>query len=593
MAGTPDSLFLGIERSVGGRRWRTRLADDRLSLALTQRLALPELVGRILAARGVGLAEAEDFLNPTLRTALPNPSRLADMDRAAERLADAVAARQRIALLGDYDVDGATASALLHRVLARLGAAPRLYIPDRLREGYGPNSAALRRLKEEGAELVLTLDCGTTAFTALEQAAEDGLEVIVVDHHICEPRLPRAFAVVNPNRLDDESDCGTLAAVGVAFLLAIALNRALRARGFFRLRAEPDLRAELDLVALGTVCDQVALTGINRALVTQGLKIMAERGNTGLKALADAAGLKARPGAYHAGFVLGPRVNAGGRVGESDLGVRLLTSEDADEALTLAHRLNALNAERQAIEATVLDEANAEIEARPELREAPVIVTAGAGWHPGVIGIVASRLVERWRRPVALVALKDGVGRGSARSIAGADLGAAITAARQAGLLVNGGGHPMAAGFTVTEERLGALAAFLCDRLASAVAAAQSETALGFDGAIQVSAATAELARCLERLGPFGVGNSEPRFAVIGARLQYADVVGGSHVRCTLAGPDGARLKAIAFRSVGTPLGLALLQGTGGTFHVAGHLRCNDFRGASRAQLFIDDLARP
>lgn len=593
MAGAPDKFFLGVERSVGGRRWRARLADDRISLALAQRLDLPEIVGRIMAARGVGLDEAEDFLNPTLRAALPDPSRLCDMDRAAERLADAVVADERIALFGDYDVDGATASALLARVLANLGAPPRVYIPDRLKEGYGPNAPALRRLKGEGAGVVVTLDCGTTAFDALEAGTDDGLDTIVVDHHVCEPRLPKAFAVVNPSRLDDASGLQHLAAVGVAFLLAVALNRVLRARGFFRMRPEPDLLAELDLVALGTVCDLVALKGVNRALVAQGLKVMAERRNPGLRALADVAGLEARPGAYHAGFVLGPRINAGGRVGEADLGVRLLSCGNAEEALTLAHRLHGLNAERQVIEAQVLEEALARTAALPDAGQAPVVVAAAEGWHPGVIGIVASRLIERWRRPVAVVALKDGIGKGSARSIPGVDLGAAVIAARQAGLLIDGGGHPMAAGFTVEAAKLERLGAFLGERLAPQVAAAQAETALGLDGAIQVSAATTDLATSLERLGPFGIGNAEPRFAVVGARLQYADVVGEKHVRCTFAGPEGARLKAIAFRSVETAIGKALLQGAGAVFHVAGHLRHDDFRGGKRVQLFVDDLALP
>lgn len=593
MAGAPDKFFLGVERSVGGRRWRARLSDDRISLALAQRLDLPEIVGRIMAARGVGLDEAEDFLNPTLRAALPDPSRLCDMDRAAERLADAVVADERIALFGDYDVDGATASALLARVLANLGAPPRVYIPDRLKEGYGPNAPALRRLKGEGAGVVVTLDCGTTAFDALEAGADDGLDTIVVDHHVCEPRLPKAFAVVNPSRLDDASGLQHLAAVGVAFLLAVALNRVLRARGFFRMRPEPDLLAELDLVALGTVCDLVALKGVNRALVAQGLKVMAERRNPGLRALADVAGLEARPGAYHAGFVLGPRINAGGRVGEADLGVRLLSCGNAEEALTLAHRLHGLNAERQVIEAQVLEEALARTAALPDAGQAPVVVAAAEGWHPGVIGIVASRLIERWRRPVAVVALKDGIGKGSARSIPGVDLGAAVIAARQAGLLIDGGGHPMAAGFTVEAAKLERLGAFLGERLAPQVAAAQAETALGLDGAIQVSAATTDLATSLERLGPFGIGNAEPRFAVVGARLQYADVVGEKHVRCTFAGPEGARLKAIAFRSVETAIGKALLQGAGAVFHVAGHLRHDDFRGGKRVQLFVDDLALP
>ncbi|MBM3541284.1 MAG: single-stranded-DNA-specific exonuclease RecJ, partial [Alphaproteobacteria bacterium] len=458
-----------------------------MGLALAQRLELPEIVGRVMAGRGVTLDTADAYLNPTLRALLPDPSHLRDMDKAAARLAKAVMAGERIAIFGDYDVDGATSAALLHRFLSAVGAPPRLYIPDRMAEGYGPNAAALRRLASEGVAVVVTVDCGIVAFEALEEGAEAGLDVVVVDHHVAEPRLPRAHAVVNPNRLDETSPLKQLAAVGVAFMLAIATNRALRAAGWYGAgRPAPDLLDWLDVVALGTVCDVVPLTGLNRALVTQGLKIMARRANAGLAALADVARLDEAPAAYHAGFVLGPRVNAGGRVGESDLGVRLLTTEDPAEAAALAKRLDAHNRERQALEARALDGALAQAMGET----GPLVLVAHGSWHPGVIGIVASRLVERFNRPAAVVALAGAEGKGSARSVPGVDMGAAVIAARQAGHLANGGGHPMAAGFTVSAAKLDALRAFLAERIGAEIARNKVVPALSLDGALALGAAT-------------------------------------------------------------------------------------------------------
>src|SRR5215469_1432375 len=423
--------FLGVERSLLGRRWRARGGDDREGLAIAQRLALPEIVGRLLASRGVAPEGAESFLKPTLRELLPDPSRFRDMDKAADRLAHAVQTGEPIAVFGDYDVDGATSSALLARFFAAAGHPLKIYIPDRMKEGYGPNLPALLALKEQGVRIVITVDCGITAFEPLAAAEAAGLEVIVVDHHVAEPRLPAALAVINPNRLDEAKGHGQLAAVGVTFLLVVAVNRALRQAGWYgEARAEPDLKRWLDLVALGTVCDVVPLTGLNRALVAQGLKVMARRGNPGLVALADVARLSEPPGCYHAGFLLGPRVNAGGRVGEAGLGARLLTTEDEIEARELAQRLDGHNAERRQIEELVQAAAIAQVEARL----APGLVFAAAsGWHAGVIGIVASRLKERYGRPACVVALdEDGaIGKGSGRSISGIDLGSAVIAARQ------------------------------------------------------------------------------------------------------------------------------------------------------------------
>lgn len=602
--------FLGVERSLLGRRWRARGGGDsaegaRAGLAIAQRLALPEIVGRLLAARGIAAEGAESFLKPSLRELLPDPSRFRDMDRAADRLAEAVRAGEPIAVFGDYDVDGATSSALLARFFAAAGHPLRIYIPDRMKEGYGPNLPALLALKEQGIRIVITVDCGITAFEPLAEAAAAGLEVIVVDHHVAEPRLPAAFAVINPNRLDEEKGHGQLAAVGVAFLLAVAVNRALRRAGWYGGGCpEPDLKRWLDLVALGTVCDVVPLTGLNRALVAQGLKVMAQRGNIGLAALADVARLGEAPGCYHAGFLLGPRVNAGGRVGEAGLGARLLTTEDEIEARELASRLDGHNVERRQIEEEVQAAAIAQLEGTRlegtrlegvglDACLAPGLVfAAGAGWHAGVIGIVASRLKERYGRPACVVALDEaGIGKGSGRSVAGIDLGSAVIAARQAGLLINGGGHAMAAGFTVAGTGLEALRGFLAERLGAGLNGEPPQPLLDMDGVLQPGAATPELLALLERLAPYGSGNAEPRFALPAVRVLQAEPAGEAHIRCVIAGSDGRRLKAIAFRSLATELGRLLLTPGGPALHLAGHLRLNRWQGREEVQLLIEDGA--
>jgi single-stranded-DNA-specific exonuclease len=599
LQGEAGAALLGVERSLSGRRWRHRLDDWGGGAALAAAHGLPEIVGRVLAARGVGMDEVETFLNPTLRALLPDPSRLKDMDKAASRLARAIREGETVAVFGDYDVDGATSAAVLHRLFRAAGRPLRLYIPDRIREGYGPNAPALRRLKSDGVTLAVTVDCGITAFAPLEEAAAIGLDVIVVDHHVAEPELPPAVAVVNPNRMDEAPGLGQLAAVGVAFLLAVAVNRELRNSGWWgEGRPEPDLLEALDLVALGTVCDVVPLTGVNRALVTQGLKVMARRGSVGLAALADAARMTERPGAFHCGFLLGPRVNAGGRVGEADLGARLLTTLDAAEATQLARRLDQLNDERRAIEQTVLEQAiqSIEVEGTTPGETAGEGASAlafvyGEGWHPGVIGIVASRLKERYQRPAVVVAVADGIARGSGRSVRGFDLGAAVIAARQEGLLINGGGHAMAAGFTAEAGKLPALNAFLAERAARAIRDGALVPTLGVDGALQPGAAGVDLVELLARVGPFGAGNAEPRFVFPAVRVVRSDPAGESHVRCVLVGSDGARLKAVAFRSLGSALGDALLARGGVALHVAGHLRADTWQGRTETQLLIEDAA--
>jgi single-stranded-DNA-specific exonuclease len=584
------ATFLGVERSLTGKRWYAREADERLTLAISQSRNLPEILARILSGRSVPLDGLDDYLQPTLRRALPDPSHLLDMDRAAERLAKAVRDGEEIAVFGDYDVDGATSTALLLRFLRSVGGKVRAYIPDRQKEGYGPNAAALIGLRQAGVAVAVTVDCGITAFEPLQAATDAGLDMIVVDHHVAEPRLPAAHAVINPNRLDESSPHRNLAAVGVAFLLAVATNRALRQTSWYsETRPEPDLMQWLDLVALGTICDMVPLTGLNRALVVQGLKVMGQRRNRGLAALADIARVAEAPGTFHAGFLFGPRVNAGGRIGASDLGTRLLSTEDAAEAAMLAEKLDFLNTERRAIEAAVLDQALRQVEAMGELP--PFLLLAGEGWHPGVIGIVASRVLERVHRPVFIVGLDGETGKGSGRSIRGFDMGSAVIAARQAGLLINGGGHAMAAGLTVARGQVEAVRQFLLERVSTSLGGNVPLPGLGIDGPLMPAAATLDLCSHLERIGPFGVGNPEPRFVLPGVRVEFADRVGEhGHVRCVL-GAGAARVRAIAFRAADNPVGQALMARTGLPLHVAGALRINRWRGKSEVQMQIDDAA--
>jgi single-stranded-DNA-specific exonuclease len=590
-----QAAFLGVERSASGRRWRQRgAADDGVAASLATQLAVPEILARLLAQRGVGLEEAARFLAPRLRDQLPDPAHLKDMDRAVERLVQAIRDGEKIVVYGDYDVDGATSAALLLRFLAAVGAEGGLYVPDRLREGYGPNAAALLGLKEAGSRLVICVDCGTTAHDALAAAQAASLDMIVIDHHVAEPLLPSAVAVVNPNRLDESGSHGHLAAVGVAFLLVVATNRALRDMGWYRSRVEPDLMQWLDLVALGTVCDVVPLTGLNRALVAQGLKIAQRGANAGLAALAALGAAPGRPlalDAYHMGFVLGPRVNAGGRVGAADLGARLLSTDDPALAAEWARHLDAHNQERREIEAQTLAAAIEVVEQQNV--QSPVLVFAAAeGWHPGVIGIVAARLKERYGRPACVVALADGIGKGSGRSVPGLALGSAVIAARQAGLLLGGGGHAMAAGFTVAADRLLDLREFLAERLNDGLDRAALVPELSIDAALAAEAAQAGLIAQLDALAPFGSANPEPRFAFPMVRTSYVEVVGSGHLRLRINDAiGGAPLGAIAFRAADTPLGRLLTEGKGRAIHIAGHLRRDTWRGGDAVQLVVDDAA--
>lgn len=593
--------FLGVRASARGFQWRERLRPDLkpLATAIGQHHGLPELMGRILAARGIGLDAVSGFLDPTLKSLMPDPSTLRDMDKAASRLADAIEAKQKIAIFGDYDVDGACSSALLNRFLAHHDVPSRIYIPDRLFEGYGPNVGAIETLVNEGAKLIVTVDCGTTSFEPLAAARKLGADVVVIDHHQADERLPDVDAVVNPNRQDDISGQGMLCAAGVVFLVLVAVTRELRRRGFYSGAREPDLLALLDLVALATVADVVPLTGLNRAYVKKGLTVMRARENVGLTALADAAGLTTPPTPYHLGFILGPRINAGGRIGNAALGATLLSTTEAVEAQKIAELLNRLNKERKDIETMMLEEALAI--ADRQMTDDPsraMIIVASETWHKGIVGLVASRLVERFRRPACVIAWdveasRPDEGTGSLRSIPGVDLGAAVRAAVAAGLLIKGGGHAMAAGLTVGRQNLATLEAHFLTQLGAATTSANEAAGLDIDAALVASGATVELMELMERVSPFGQGNPEARFVLPAHRVKFAKLVGDAHARVLLEGGDGARLDAIAFRAAGQPLGDLLMSAGGMPLHVAGHLRRDTWGGRDRVELQIEDAADP
>ncbi len=563
---------------------------------MAQRHEIPDLVSRVLAGRGVGVDDAPTFLTPSIRALMPDPSVLTDMDAVAARIADAIAAAEKVAIFGDYDVDGATSSALLARFLREQGLDPTIYIPDRIFEGYGPNSEAMRVLASAGHTLIVTVDCGTTSIEAIATAREAGLDVLVVDHHQAGSELPPANALVNPNRQDDLSGLNQLCAVGLTFMTVIAVNRLLRMRGWYGAgRAEPDLLAWLDLVALGTVCDVVPLTGLNRAYVAKGLAAMARGGNPGLAALAEVSRIHGALTTYHLGFMIGPRINAGGRIGQAALGARLLASDDPAECAQIAAELETLNQGRQTLETAMLEEAIAEVEAEIGAGEGPPILISGSErWHPGIVGLIAARLKERFRRPAFAIAFQtNGTGTGSGRSILGVDLGRAVRLAVERGILLKGGGHAMAAGMTVEKARLGDLRAFLAETLAAPVGKAMEETGLPVDAAMTASGATAEMIEMIERAGPFGAGHPEPVFAFPAHRVAYAETVGNGHVRFSLSTGAGPTLKAIAFKAADAPLGRAILAGRGMPLHVAGTLSVDQWQGRRQPSLKVIDIAEP
>ncbi len=591
-----SALFLGVEQSATGRAWRDRL-DARgaaRALAIAQRHDVPELLARILAGRNVEVDAVEAFLDPTIKRSMPDPHVLAGMQEAAGRIADAVVRGETVAIFGDYDVDGATSAALLARFLRHAGVEPLIHIPDRLFEGYGPNVEAVRALAARGATLLVTVDCGTTSIEPLAEARSLNVDVVVVDHHQADEALPPAFAIVNPNRRDDLSGLGHLAAVGLTFMTVVAVNRELRARGFWHAgRPEPDLLTLLDDVALGTVADVVPLVGLNRAFVAKGLIALRRRERMGHRSLMDVARLSGPPEAWHLGFLLGPRINAGGRIGRADLGVKLLLEEDQDKAAQIAAELDRLNRERQMIEMDTLAAAEAEAMAALGIEEkGAVVVTAAEGWHPGVVGIVAARLKEKFGRPAFAIALEPGgVGTGSGRSIAGVDIGRAVRRAVAEGLLVKGGGHAMAAGVTLRRDALGAFRAFLELALAADVETARRANGLLIDGALSAAGVNLELVTLLDRAGPFGSGNPEPTIVLPAHTVAYAEEVGQAHVRVRLKSADGAGVNAIAFRAAGQKLGTALLESRGRQVHAAGSLTLDRYQGEERVQFRLTDIA--
>ncbi|RKF18391.1 single-stranded-DNA-specific exonuclease RecJ [Altericroceibacterium spongiae] len=586
------TAIFGVEQSLSGNAWHWRGGNMELkegAIGLED-----DIVTQLLLARGVSRDDLLRHRNPNLRSFLPDPSIFNDMDSAAKRIAQSIINREKVTIYGDYDVDGATSSALLIRLFRMLGHDAGYYIPDRLLEGYGPSGKALVELGQEGSSLIITVDCGAMAYDALAAARAAGVDVIVVDHHKCAPELPDALALVNPNRLD-ESDLaasfGHLAAVGVAFLLAVAVTRCLRALNYFTEHREPDLFSLLDLVALGTVADVAAIRGLNRAFVAQGLKVMTRRANIGISALIDASRINRAPTCSDCGFALGPRINAGGRVGESTLGVRLLTTEDPDEAHAIATQLSELNEERRAIEAAVQEAAEQQINNQ---HNRSVLVLKGQGWHPGVIGIVAGRIKEKTGKPTLIIALdeKYGQGKGSGRSIAGVDLGAAIIAAREADLLVAGGGHAMAAGLTIKADRLDTFAQWLDDLLAGPVSRALDAKTMLLDIAIAPGGLQPDLVETLDSAGPFGVGWPGPRVVVGPVSLAKADIVGANHLRLIARGKDGTSFKAIAFRAADSDMGQALLHGTQGRqLWLAGRVKIDDWASRPQAELHLEDAA--
>ena len=590
--------FLGVTRSALGRTWTERCDPARASIALAiaQTHGLPDVLARVLAGRGVGVQDAQAFLAPRLRDLMPDPDRLTGMKEAAERLAAAVERGETVAIFGDYDVDGACSAALLAEYLRAAGTPYVIHIPDRITEGYGPNVQAVRSLKDQGARLLVTVDCGTAGHEPLAEAKRLGLDVVVLDHHQAPEQLPEALAIVNPNRQDDLSGLGHLCAAGVVFLTLVGLHRVLRGRGFWDGKGTPDLLASLDLVALATVADVVPLQGLNRAFVRQGLAVMRARGRVGLAALLDAAGLSGAPECWHLGYLVGPRINAGGRIGDAALGSRLLLTEDPVAAGRLAAELDGLNRERQAIEQVAVQEAEAQaLHAMESVPDAPAVVTASVDWHPGVVGLIAARLKERFRRPAFAFTLNaDGTATGSGRSVPGVDLGRMVRAAVEAGLAIKGGGHVMAAGVTIRAADLERFIAFAGERLADPVGLARAVDSLAIDASLTAAGVQASIVAALDRAGPFGAGQPEPVFAFPNHRVVEARSVGsGGHVRIKLRSPDGSMVGGVAFRAANQPLGDALFQGYGNNLHVAGTLSIDRWGGQERVEIRVVDVARP
>ncbi len=591
-----ERAFLDVNSSASGQRWVERLdgKSRNTAIAISQTLDVPELIGRVMAGRGVELEDAAAFLSPSIRELMPDPDVLTDMQVATARICDAIQSNQQVAIFGDYDVDGASSSALMSKFLSHHGIKNEIYIPDRIFEGYGPNPDAINILINNGAKLIITVDCGATSFEALAEATKNKTNVVVLDHHQMGDELPECTALVNPNRQDDLSSLGHLCAAGVVFMTLVACVRELRSRGFYNEdNKAPDLLSWLDLVALATVCDVVPLKGLNRAFVVKGLQVMSQQQNIGLRALMRVGRLDGPPRPYHLGFVLGPRINAGGRIGDAALGSRLMTTDDDILAEEIAQQLEDLNKQRQAAEKIMLEQAVAEAEAEMRDGEGPaVMLTASGQWHPGIVGLLASRLKDRFKRPAFAIAFdRNDKGSGSGRSIAGVDLGAAVRAAVDEGILEKGGGHAMAAGLTVTKDKLGDLRGFLETRLEEAVGETRSNQILKIDGALTARSATLDLFDMLERAGPYGQGHSQPIFAFPAHQIRFAKVVGADHVSLSVSAGDGAQLRGVAFRAADTQMGQLLLNNQGRPVHLAGTLTADFWQGSRRVQLRLLDAA--
>ncbi len=585
--------FLDVRRSATGVAWTHRLTErqDMAALAIAQGHGVPDIVARVLAGRGVLAMDTARFLDPTIRDLLPDPASLTDMDKAAGRIAEAIVRGEKVAIFGDYDVDGAASSALLKSFLAHFSIASEIYIPDRIFEGYGPNPDAMRELVGRGAQLIVTVDCGTNSAAAIDAAKQAGADVVVLDHHQVGGVLPAADAIVNPNREDDLSGQGHLCAAGVVFLTLVQTAKLLRSR--LPNAAQPDLLSLLDLVALATVCDVVPLTGVNRAFVVKGLLVIRQQKNAGLAALAQMCRIGEPINVFHLSFLIGPRINAGGRIGDAALGSRLLATDDPVEARSIAETLDRLNQERQTMEQAMLAEARAEADAELAGGGGPaIVVTASSNWHPGIVGLIASRLKDYARRPAFAIAFNpNGVGTGSGRSVPGFDLGRLVREAAEAGLLVKGGGHAMAAGITVERDKLGALRAFFEECAAADIFRLQDEESLLIDAALAAEGATTDLLDALERAGPFGMGHVPPLFVLPRHRLADIRPVGTNHLRVNLSSEGGGRLQAMAFRAVETPLGDFLSRNRGNLLHVAGSLSSNYWNGNRTVQFRIVDAA--
>ncbi|WP_017930426.1 single-stranded-DNA-specific exonuclease RecJ [Robiginitomaculum antarcticum] len=581
---------LGVENSAAGKRWRLRPADEQHIKDLQQRAGLSDFTARLLASRGITAGEAGNFLSPTLKRGLPDPSSFADMDKAAGLILDALAAGQSVTVFADYDVDGGSSAAQLIRWSRDMGYSMGLYVPDRVTEGYGPSAKALLALKDEGVDLVITVDCGAAAYDALTAAHEAGLPVIVIDHHLMAAgEMPPCAALVNPNRADDKSGQGHMAAAGVTFMMLVALSREARRRGT---NDVPDLRRFLGMTAMGTICDVVPLTGVNRVITAQGLKVLTQRVNPGIAALCDVAELSMEGGftPYHAGFIVGPRINAGGRIGQADMGAKLLATDDPDEARSYARQLDVVNRERRRMQDMMHVEALQMAEALPD--DAPMIIVAREGWHPGLIGIVAGRLKDRFDRPALVIGIDgEGMGKGSGRSMSGVNLGAAISVAKDAGLLVSGGGHAMAGGLSVKANKIKDLTEFLNSYLSDDITAARAQSGRNIDAIITLGAAGPELINEIDAVGPFGMGNPQPVFAFENVRVAYSKRLNGGHVRVTFEDAGGGRLSGICFRAEEQGFDTLLLSPESKLLHIAGRLKRDSWKGRERIDLQLVDIA--